>query len=94
MLAPPLIFQGELKGSASKGSSNITNKFTYTPVYSINLGGVDYVITIGTYTAPEAPGSITKGAIGAHIMAVPEQGTLAMLGAGILPLLGMLRRRK
>lgn len=92
-LLPSLVFKGTLSGTASAGSANIVNLNTGPTSYSILLGTTTYIIDLGTYTAPEAPGG-ALGAIGAHVTAVPEPGTFALLGAGLLPLLGMVRRRR
>jgi hypothetical protein len=88
-----LLFKGILKGPTSAGSSFVQNTNTGATSYTVTLGGTPYVVNLTTYTAPEAPGG-NLGAIGAHVTAVPEPGTFALLGTGILPLLGMLRRRK
>lgn len=88
-----LLFSGILKGTTSTGSSNVGNTFTGTTHYKVDLGLNTYVVDLTTYTAPEAPGG-NLGAIGAHVSAVPEPGTASMLGVGILPLLGLIRRRK
>lgn len=90
---PSLVFSGTLTGTASAGAANIANLNTGPTSYAITLGTTPYIISLGTYTAPEAPGG-NLGAIGAHVTAVPEPGTFALLGAGLLPLLGMVRRRK
>lgn len=89
------IFKGTLTGTVSKGTSNLKN--TYDPgtpsFYDIPLGGLFYHVQLGTYTAPEAPGG-RLGAIGAHVSAVPEPGSFSLIGVGLLPLLGFVRRRK
>lgn len=92
---PSLVFSGTLTGTASAGSANIANLNTGPTSYNITLGTTTYLVALGTYTAPEAPGG-NLGAIGGHVTAtaIPEPGTFALLGAGLLPLLGMVRRRK
>ena len=88
-----LVFSGILKGTTSKGSANIGNTFTGVTHYAVELGTNKYIVDLTSYTAPEAPGG-NLGAIGAHVSAVPEPATASMLGVGLLPLLGMIRRRK
>ncbi|HEY3413673.1 MAG TPA: PEP-CTERM sorting domain-containing protein [Armatimonadota bacterium] len=88
-----LLFSGVLKGTTSVGSANIGNTFTGATHYTVDLGLNKYVVDLTTYTAPEAPGG-SLGAIGAHVSAVPEPASASLLGVGILPLLGLIRRRK
>jgi hypothetical protein len=88
-----LLFSGILKGTASANSANIANTFTGVTHYVVDLGPNKYVVDLTTYTAPEAPGG-NLGAIGAHVSAIPEPATASMLGVGVLPLLGLIRRRK
>lgn len=92
-----LTFTGTLTGTARGGATpqaNINNTFDNPQTQSITLGGVEYVVTIGPYVPPGPQGSGQRGSIGAHVTAIPEPGSLALLGAGALPLVGLLRRRK
>jgi hypothetical protein len=91
-LSTDLLFAGNLKGTASAGSANIKNIATGATSYKVDLGTNTYVVDFTNYTAPEAPGG-NLGAIGAHVTAVPEPASASLLGVGLLPLLGLLRRR-
>ena len=73
----------------------MTNSFDSPITQTIMLGANTYVVTIGPYTPPGPPTTGGRpGAIGAHVSAVPEPGSVALLGAGALPMLGLIRRRK
>src|SRR5262249_37343370 len=50
-----LVFTGELSGTATAGSANITNTFTGIGVQSVQLGDNLYTVTIGPFTAPGPP---------------------------------------
>jgi hypothetical protein len=88
-----LTFTGSLKGPVAKNSANVANTFDAPLTQTITLGGLLYVVTIGPYTPVGPPGG-RQGAIGAHVSCVPEPGSMALLGVGALPLVGLLRRRR
>lgn len=94
MASGQLTFTGTLTGTATTNSANVTNVFDNPQTQMISLGGVDYVVTIGPYVPPGPNSSARRGAIGAHVTAIPEPGSMALLGAGLLPLTAFMRRRK
>jgi len=86
-------FTGTLTGSVRPNASNLNNVFDPPQTQTITLGGVPYIITVGPYTPPGPPGSAQKGAIAAHVVCVPEPSSVALLGLGLLPMMGLVRRR-
>jgi len=107
---------GDLGGSFSQSNSNITNQFytdgTYTttvdkPQGIVTLNGINYVVTVDSFTAPEPEGGSQVGSIGAHVDLLagdggnpkvgqtPEPSTilLSCLGLSILGLAGWRKRR-
>jgi hypothetical protein len=82
-----LAFGGELSGTATAGSANITNTFTGIGVQSLLLGDNLYTVTIGPYSPPGPPNEVNSGSIGAHAMVVihhlPEPGAFVLGGIGL-----------
>lgn len=91
---PPIVFAGTLQGAASRRGAHITSASGSPQTFDVMLGKARYVVTLGQFNAPTAEndglGSITATVKSA---AVPEPGTLSMLGSA-LPLLGLIRRRR
>jgi hypothetical protein len=89
-----LAFTGQLSGTATAGSANITNTFTGIGVQSLQLGDNVYTVTVGPYTPPGPPNQSNSGSIGAHALVVihhlPEPSGLFLGGIG-LSLLALLR---
>jgi hypothetical protein len=98
-----LMFTGQLQGSFSQFSANITNTFTGLTTQSIDLGDTHFVVTMDSYTPPGPPGSVNHGSIAAfvevsprdHLAGVPEPSTMALAGIGVgLAGLAAWRRRR
>jgi hypothetical protein len=94
-----LTFTGEINGTLTAMSSNLSNTFTGTKTQSVVLGNNKYTVSIGPYSPPGVPGSANAGSIAAHasvlvapIVSLPEPGTLALSGLGTF-LLGATRWR-
>jgi hypothetical protein len=87
-----LVFTGQLSGTATVGSANITNTFTGIGVQSMVLGDNQYTVAIGPFTPPGPPNAINSGSIGAHAKVVihhlPEPGAIVLGSIGI-SLLGL-----
>jgi hypothetical protein len=91
-----LTFTGEVNGTLSSLSSNLTNTFTGPTTQSIILGTNKYTVTLPTFSQPGPPGSINVGSISVTVSpltveSLPEPGTLALAGLGVA-LLGLARR--
>jgi hypothetical protein len=93
-----LAFTGQLNGTATAGSANITNTFTGIGIQSVQLGDNLYIVTIGPYTPPGPPSASNSGSIGAHALIVihhlPEPASFVLAAAGVsFVALARLRRR-
>jgi hypothetical protein len=85
-------FTGQLGGTISSASAQVTNTFTNATTQAQTLGGNLYTVTIGPYTAPGPPMSTNLGAIAAHVdvragstpstQSNPEPSTLLLGGLG------------
>lgn len=97
-----LSFTGELNGTLTADSSNISNTFVGQTTQSLVLGGNLYTVTIGPYSAPGPTGAVNSGSIAARaqvqvstLIQLPEPGSylLAVMGAAGSLALVRLRRR-
>jgi hypothetical protein len=70
-----LTFTGLLSGKLTATSANITNQFVSPLTQDLHLGGHDYRVTIGPYSAPGPPQSVNRGAISASVVIDPTGGT-------------------
>jgi hypothetical protein len=70
-----LTFNGLLSGSLSAKGANITNQFLSPLTQDLQLGGHDYRVSIGPYSAPGPPDSVNRGAISASVAIDPTSGT-------------------
>jgi len=90
----PLTIKGRLTVSgASTGSGTITN-FIFPPSSgTVNIGGVSFSGGVDSYSPPTINGAF--GSIGGTVTAaVPEPGSIALLGCGLAGAFGLFRRRK
>jgi hypothetical protein len=87
-----LVFTGELNGTLTAGSANISNTFTGQITQEVVLGNHLYRVTMTTYSPPGPPGAINAGSISGHtitlitVATLPEPSSLALtcLGAAVL----------
>jgi len=83
-----LSFAGELNGALSSKSSIIMNNFTNDVKQSVQIGNHLYTVTIGPFAPPGPPTANIAGSISAlanvTVQDVPEPGTLALSGLGML----------
>jgi hypothetical protein len=99
-----LTFTGQLQGSISQLSANVTNTFTGATTQTTLLGFTSFAVTMASYTPPGPPDQLNYGSIGAFIEVTslkpsettPEPSTIALMGigAGIAGLSAWRRRRK
>lgn len=93
------VFNGTLSGIASANGSSITHTPTLPDAgfeRAFTLGSNNYTLGNFRYAAPQVLPPFT-GAISAKVTGtnvIPEPGTFALLGTGLLPLVGMARRRR
>jgi hypothetical protein len=89
-----LTFSGIFNGPLSEADVGITSSFQGAAAQSLTLGGNEYVVTLGAFTLPTAPGD--TGELGAHvdvraglnepppvITDAPEPSTWALAGLGL-----------
>ncbi|HXG13191.1 MAG TPA: PEP-CTERM sorting domain-containing protein [Gemmataceae bacterium] len=62
-----LTFTGVFNGTLSKGSANISTRFTSATTQQLILGENEYTVTIGDYSPPGPPGINNAGSIGATV---------------------------
>jgi hypothetical protein len=96
-----LPFTGQLDGTLTAHSANITNTFTGPTTREVVLGANRYQVTIGPYAAPgPGDGQAPPGAISAHAtisvepVLLPEPSALALAGLGLAALALARRRRR
>lgn len=91
-------FLGNLSGTISTNSSNISNTNVFVPETYDFGGGNVFTVFRNSYVPPGAPGAHDHGAIGAHVsgpLSVPEPGSLSLLlGSGVGGSFFMFRRRR
>lgn len=89
-LTATLTFTGQLQGSFSASSANVTNTFTGLVSQTAFLGANQYTVTLNAYTPPGPPAQGNLGSIGAFVQVskidiqrVPEPTALALAGLGV-----------
>jgi len=92
---PPVTFDvsGTLTGTVGSGKKvNIANLFSQTAILHL-VGGEPYLLSNFSYVPP---GIANAGAFGAHVevVRVPEPGSIALLGMGVLALAVPASRRR
>jgi hypothetical protein len=94
-----LSFGGYIDGTLSEASSDLTNTFTTTAPQTLLLGTTLFTATVDEFAHPGNPGSSNSGSISGHVtitvqtvMTMPEPGTLALSGLGLI-VLGVARWR-
>lgn len=95
-----LTFTGQLDGTLTFGSSNISNTFTGDTTQTLQLGNTEFTVTINTYSPPGPPNSSFAGSIGARALVdvsevhrAPEPSSLLLSFVG-LSFLGLARYRR
>jgi spore coat protein U-like protein len=97
-----LFFTGQLQGSFSQYSSNVTNTFFSPTTQSVQLGNTIFTVTVNSFTPPGPPSSGNLGSIGAYVQvapairiaSIPEPAGITLAGIGLcLVGLGASRRR-
>jgi hypothetical protein len=92
-----LNFTGFFDGTVSSQNSELSNTFTGNLVQTLRLGDHLFTARVDSYTPPGIPGASNSGSIGGHvsitIQTLPEPGTLALSGLGMI-LLGVARWRR
>jgi hypothetical protein len=98
--AATVSFTGQLNGTATALSAEVTSAFTGSTTQSVQLGDNQYQVSISSFTPPGPPGAVSAGSIGARAVVLvdtlPEPGalTLSALGAWCVGLAGWRRRRR
>jgi hypothetical protein len=93
-----LTFTGQMQGSFSLTSANVSNTFLAPATQSLRLGDTLFTVALNAYTPPGPANEGNKGSIGATVIVanVPEPATLmlAALGFGMAGLAGWRSRRR
>jgi hypothetical protein len=86
-----LTFTGQLQGTFSASSANVTNTFTGMTTQTVTLGMHAYTVTMTSYTPPGPPEQGNLGSIGAtvevreaDILRVPEPTSLGLAKLGLV----------
>jgi hypothetical protein len=94
-----LTFTGFIDGTLSGQNSDLSNTFTGLTNQTLLLGDHLFTANALSYSPPGIPGAVNAGSIGGHVMitvqtvmTLPEPGSLALSGLGML-LLGVARLR-
>jgi hypothetical protein len=96
-----LTFSGHIDGTLSSANSNLTNTFDSTAPQTLQLGSTVFIATVDQFTHPGIPTATTYGSISGNvaisvqtvIVSMPEPGTLALSGVGLI-VLGVARWRR
>lgn len=97
-----LTFAGNLGGSFSKESANVTNAFGSSGVQTLTLGTFKFDVQLIAYTPPGPPDQSNAGSISAHVTVsnissvggVPEPSTILLSGLGLSFLGGVAWRKR
>jgi hypothetical protein len=97
-----LLFFGQLQGTFSQSTANISSTFSGPTTQSIGLGANYYTVSLTSYAAPGPPQQGNLGSIGAFVQVqplrnklAPEPSSIALASLGIgFAGLGAFRRRR
>jgi hypothetical protein len=85
---------GTFSGTASSGSSIISNTFTTGPV-TFTLGSDTYTVTPDSFLSPSVPNASNSGGVGATVsVSTPEPSSLVLYALGAVSAALARRRRK
>jgi hypothetical protein len=89
-----LTFNGQLSGTFSHDSSNLSNVFGANATQSVSLGAYVFTVALNSFTPPGPPGQTNAGSIAATVSITPagtptptqntpEPGTIVLAGLGL-----------